>query len=138
MKPKLRVLLLTLGCNLPWILLWLRVSRSPGELTGGVPILFILLILGGTGLILVPCLLIKELFRKRWILIVMLAFVNIFWCLKWIDNYAGAVAGDPSYGKNRLFFAGMIILSSTVVCLIYWSISRILSLIQADSGRGSD
>jgi hypothetical protein len=112
--------------NLPWAVLWWYFSR-PGETNpGSIQILFLLLIVGVTCMVVIPSFLVGDFFPRRWLLILTLAFVNLFWFLRWIEAFNTASPNDPAYRVARLFFLVMIVLSSSAVVAMYTLVGRLL------------
>ena len=77
-------------------------------------------------MVVVPSFLVGDLFPRRWLLIFTLAFINLFWFLRWLDAYNVAWPGDTAYRAARRFYLTMIILSSSTVVALYVLISRLL------------
>ena len=128
---RLRVVVaIVLLFNLPWVLLWWYFTQPAGLVRGWTgPALFIVLLLGTLGLVGTPCLLVRGLVRKRWLLITMLLFVNLFWALQWIQSYIVAVPGDATYPSARMMYASMMIIYSAVVCGLYWIVGRLMGAV---------
>jgi len=124
--------------NVPWILAWYAAARSPTQAVSYIPGLLILLLLGMTGAILIPCLLVTGLMARRWFLIAMLALVNTFWPLRWIEYCCLGRLFPPSQPLEQPFLAEMFV-SSVAVIAIYWIFGIIMSRARARwrSGRTS-
>ncbi|MFC1452111.1 hypothetical protein ACFLSJ_02050 [Verrucomicrobiota bacterium] len=129
---RLRVAIaIVLLLNLPWIVLWWYFTLPSGlAKEGTATALFVVLVLGTTGMVVTPCLLIKGLIRKRWLLITMLVFVNLFWCLQWIDTFARSTPHDVRYRAARPIYLAMMAVYSGVVCLLYWLAGRLLGALK--------
>jgi hypothetical protein len=116
--------------NLPWVVLWWYVSRPSQPAPESVLVLLMLLVVALVGAIVLPALLIRNLFPRRWMLMLVLAAVNLFWCLRWIEAFNRSEPGDPFYRWARFHFLLMILLSSGVVLGLYRLFGRVLG------GRG--
>lgn len=106
-----------LAANIPWVLVWIRSAEGTRETFDPIVALLILLLLGVTVSVVVPCLLFKDLLVRRWFLITLLVFVNVFWPLRWIQLWLdrGDLAGtDPT---RRVFLSEMVISSAVAVAL---------------------
>ena len=126
MKRKALVASIILAANAPWAALWWHFTR-PGETApGSVAILLLLLVVACFTLIFVPAVLIGNLFPRRWLLILSLAFVNLFWALRWLDAFNHAMPNDIRYRAARYYFLLMVAVSSAIVVTLYRLISLLL------------
>jgi len=119
MKRKALVAFIIVAVNAPWAALWWHFTR-PGETSpGSIVILLLLLVVACFTLIFLPAVLIGNLFPRRWLLILSLAFVNLFWALRWLEAFNRALPDDVTYRATRYYFVMMLILSSITVLVLY-------------------
>ena len=111
--------------NTPWILLWFYFARGAMDRALGVPALLLLLVLCTIGMIVLPIVL-GGVPGRRWLLLIMLGIVNVFWGLQWIGVYARYGPGDAAYGRVPLAMLAAMLVSSTVVVLVYTLLGRLL------------
>jgi hypothetical protein len=127
MKRKALVASVVLAVNVPWAVLWWHFTR-PGETSpGSIAVLLLLLVVAGFTLIFLPAVLIGNLFPRRWLLILSLAFVNLFWALRWVDTFNRALPDDAAYRAARYHFLLMHVISSVAVLLLYRLTGLLLS-----------
>ena len=110
--------------------LWWLFTAPGRDRTISVPALFMLLILGTVSMIILP-LIIDGIGRKRWLLIVILGLVNIFWCLRWIDLFAQATPLDHDYPNTRYAVAAMMFVTSLAVIVAYGLVATGLRFLRA-------
>ena len=126
MKYKALIASVILIVNTPWAVLWWRFT-GPGETsTGSVAVLLMLLVVASFTLIFVPAVLIGNLFPRRWLVILTLTFVNLFWALRWLDAFNHAMPHDVGYPSARYFYLRMVLLSSATVLTLYALTERLL------------
>ena len=130
MKRSTLVLSLLLILGIAWASIWWHFARPAAAAQTNVPALFIILAIGVTAFVAIPCVIFKGLLRKRWLLILMLVFVNIFWCIKWIDIYRTTPPDDPPYAAVRPLLWAAMFLSGILVFALYWLIGRIITAIE--------
>lgn len=104
--------------NIPWPCLWWYFSGPDQPRDLGVPALFMLLILCTIGMVVLPMFLGGSLSR-RWLLLLVLGAVNIFWGLRWIEAFATSMPGEATYRAARMAFLLLIAASSLAVGLAY-------------------
>jgi len=109
--------MLLLAWNLPIIAAWLIITHPASYVYGSVPALYILLILGILGMIVLPVFL-GDIRQKPWLLITLVGVINIYWSLIWITTFV-EYAPDPPYDVYRIRIMGGMILTSIVTALIY-------------------
>lgn len=114
-----RMVAVLAAVNLPLVLLWLYLSRGSAVTRANVIALFLLLLVLVLTAVILPCVLVSGLLLRRWLLIVVLGFINVFWCLKWIDLYRVATPGDPLYARQRLAVGGIMLASSALIVMVY-------------------
>jgi len=112
--------------NLPWIASWFTLSRPSIDRGLSVPALYLVLVLSVVGLMILPLVLVTSL-RRRWLLIIILGLVNVFWGLRWIYAFAVTDPYDASYAATRLDILCMMVISSVVVLLVYGIADRLPS-----------
>jgi hypothetical protein len=130
MKRKLDARLVLLAVNLPLVVMWLCLASRPEQSGRLVPTLFVLLILGTIGMVFLPCILVSGLFARRWLLILMLWFVNAYWCLRWIDVYRAEDLAPAAYRWAQVLIPALIVLSSGFTVALYWLFGRILTFLR--------
>ncbi len=129
MKRKVLIVAAIASASIPLMCLWWNLT-VPGEHDSGrVPVLFLLLLLGVAVMVGVPALVIRDLLRRRWILIAMLALVNVFWCLEWITAYSITWAGDVRYNTVRWSYIYLMVVSSALTVCVYWVCGKLLDRI---------
>ncbi|NQT91170.1 MAG: hypothetical protein HQ559_00300 [Lentisphaerae bacterium] len=124
-----------LAANAPWVLVWARSTHGAHEKFDPITALLILLLLGITVSVAVPCLLLKDLLPRRWILITLLVFVNVFWPLRWVQLRLarGELPGtDPT---QRMFLSEMIV-SSAVATALYMAAGAALGFLRRRRAEG--
>jgi hypothetical protein len=119
-----------LAVNVPWLLVWRQAEREPLRLFVHVPALFMLLALGVSGAVALPCVLLPGLTARRWLLIILLALANLFWPLRWIDLHAGGGSGYPGAGAGLPVFLGLMLLSSTAAVAVYAAAGAALGFVR--------
>jgi hypothetical protein len=112
---------------LPWICLWFFFSDPDVDRGLGIVALHALLVLGTVGLVVLP-LLATGLRRKRWLLILLLGTVNVYWCLRWIEALAASVPGDSQYATARFEILSLMAVWSLAVLAVYGIADRLLRL----------
>jgi hypothetical protein len=125
--PRTRLMAgLLVAFNIPWPLLWWYFSgpNQPRDL--GVPALFMLLILCTIGMVVLPMFL-GGVLSRRWLLLLTLGAVNVFWGLRWIEVFATSVPGGTAYPAARQSFLLLIAISSVGVGLAYALADRALT-----------
>ena len=137
MKKKIAVFISLFVFNAPWISVWWYVTRLPEASPSNVPILFLLLIIGLVGLIVIPCVLVRDLFRRRWFLIATLACINLYWMLSWVDAYADSNSDSAAYQILRCVIPARMIIYSTLILLGYWVCGQLLNLFKLYSKNSS-
>ncbi len=104
--------------NIPWIAAWFVMSRPEADRGLSIPALYCLLVLLVVGMVILPPLMLRRL-RSRWLLIVPLALVNIFWALRWIHAFSTNPPHTPNYSELRLVYIVLMCLSSLIVAVVY-------------------
>jgi len=111
--------------NIPWVLVWIRAAEGTRESFDPIVAMLILLLIGVTVSIVVPCLLFKDLLVRRWFLITLLVFVNVFWPLRWIQLWLNL--GDmPVSGPTQRVFLSEMVVSSVVAVALYLGTGAVL------------
>ena len=128
MKRRVWIGCILLTVNIPWMVLWWYYSRPCMTQAACVPILFLLLVFAVLCAVLLPIFLLGNLLPRRWLLIMLLGFVNLFWGLQWLDRFNHALPDAVAYQRARFFFLGMMGLSSLFVWGVYrgigWCLTR--------------
>ncbi|MBM4142683.1 MAG: hypothetical protein FJ225_03685 [Lentisphaerae bacterium] len=124
-----RWLALTAGAaaNLPWIAVWGHAALNPERLHTHVPVLFMLLALGISAAVALPCLIVSGLLVRRWFLIAMLSFVNVYWPLRWIELHAAGGYGFPGRQAGLTVYLALMFVSSAAAGAVYWIADRALT-----------
>ncbi|MCE9612979.1 MAG: hypothetical protein K8T26_01800 [Lentisphaerae bacterium] len=104
--------------NLPWVLLWWHFSSPALERGPSVTALYMILMICTVGMILLPIFL-GGLAGKRWLLTLILGFLNLFWCLLWLQVFANTTPADASYAIIRRSIVKLMLLTSLSAVLLY-------------------
>lgn len=111
---------LLIAWNVPVIAAWGYITSANPPVHGAIPALYVLLLLGAVGLIILPILL-GDARHNPWLLITSLGLGTLFWSLTWISIYANPDP-DPPYAVQRWRLLGAMLLTLTTILLIYLAV----------------
>lgn len=117
---------LLLLLNLPLLFLWWRYSGPDMPRAWSVPALFLLLTLAIVGMVILP-LCLGRLPRKRWLLVLVLSAINLYWSLRWIEAFAQSAPGQAPYIAARQAILWVMAASTLAVLLLYALVDRLLT-----------
>ncbi|MDA0578539.1 MAG: hypothetical protein O3B24_10630, partial [Verrucomicrobia bacterium] len=99
---------------------------DPAQARGSsVTALFMILAICTIGMLSLPVVL-GEFARRRWLLILILSLVNLYWCLRWIDIFARTLPMDAVYAQARHAIVRLMAVSSLAVIVLYQLADRLL------------
>ena len=122
---KVIALATVVAVNVPWVVVWYGAAAQPDRVFTYIAAVMMLLVIGAAVAVVLPCMLVPGLMVRRWLLISMLYFVNVYWPLRWVElqvdgqGYPGKQAGVPVY-------LALMLASSVVAMCVYWIVDRIL------------
>jgi len=110
--------------NVPWIVVWYLAAGDPRRAFSYIAAVMMLLVVGATGAVVLPCLLIPGLMVRRWLLISMLYIVNVYWPLRWVELHAAGGRGYPGIQAGVSVYLSLMFVSSLVAVTVYWIVDR--------------
>lgn len=117
------------AANIPWVLVWMRAAEGTRESFDPIVAMLILLLIGVTASVAIPCLLFKDLLARRWFLITLLVFVNVFWPLRWIQLWLELGDMPAAHPTQRVFLSEMVV-SSAIAAALYLGTGAVLGQVR--------
>lgn len=111
--------------NLPWAGLWWYFTGPEQDRGLGVVALYMILAISAVGMVILP-IFVGGTQGKRWLLLLVLGIINLFWCLRWISVFADTSPADANYAGMRYTILQLMALSSAVVTGLYLATNSLI------------